>query len=74
MFRDIPEKEWMETVQSVWDHGIRYFDTAPLYGAGLSEIRLGEVLSNYNRDDYVLSTKVGRLISDEKNRKWQRVI
>ncbi|MBM7631854.1 aldo/keto reductase [Geomicrobium sediminis] len=66
MFRDIPEKEWMETIQSVWDHGIRYFDTAPLYGAGLSEIRLGEVLSNYNRDDYVLSTKVGRLISDEK--------
>ncbi|EZH66706.1 D-threo-aldose 1-dehydrogenase [Bacillaceae bacterium JMAK1] len=66
MFRDIPEKEWTETVQSVWDHGIRYFDTAPLYGAGLSEIRLGEVLSNYNRNDYILSTKVGRLISDEK--------
>lgn len=65
MFRNIPDEEAFATVVAAWENGIRYFDTAPLYGAGLAEIRLGEVLSRYNRDDYVLSTKVGRLILDE---------
>lgn len=65
MFRNIPDEEANATVVAAWDSGIRYFDTAPLYGAGLAEMRLGEVLSRYNRDDYVLSTKVGRLILDE---------
>ncbi|WP_147803824.1 aldo/keto reductase [Alkalicoccus halolimnae] len=69
MFRDIPEDEAKKTVEAAWDNGIRYFDTAPLYGAGLSEIRLGKVLSQYNRDDFVLSTKVGRLILDETEEK-----
>ena len=45
-----------------WDAGIRYFDTAPLYGHGLSEKRVGRVLSQKTRDDFVLSTKVGRLL------------
>ncbi|MFG6149363.1 aldo/keto reductase [Halobacillus sp. B23F22_1] len=66
MYRDIPEEEAMATVNAAWDHGIRYFDTAPFYGAGLSEIRLGEALSDRNRDDYVLSTKVGRYMESEK--------
>ncbi|MET8771039.1 aldo/keto reductase [Streptomyces sp. NPDC004658] len=65
MFRAIPDEEAAATVQAAWDHGIRYFDTAPFYGAGLSEIRLGEVLSGMPRDAYVLSTKVGRVILDE---------
>jgi D-threo-aldose 1-dehydrogenase len=65
MFRDIPEEEAMATVDAAWDNGIRYFDSAPFYGAGLAEIRLGEALSKHRRDDYVLSTKVGRLIMDE---------
>ncbi|QJS08355.1 aldo/keto reductase [Streptomyces argyrophyllae] len=65
MFRAIPDEEAAATVQAAWDHGIRYFDTAPFYGAGLSEIRLGEVLSGKPRDAYVLSTKVGRVILDE---------
>ena len=65
MFRNIPEEEAMATVDAAWDSGIRYFDTAPFYGAGLSEIRLGEALSKRNRDEYVLSTKVGRIILDE---------
>ncbi|WP_280771784.1 aldo/keto reductase [Salipaludibacillus daqingensis] len=69
MFRDVPEEEALETVKCAWDKGIRYFDTAPFYGAGLAEMRLGKVLSNYNRDDYVLSTKVGRLILDEEEEK-----
>ena len=65
MFRNIPEEEALGTVTAAWDQGIRYFDTAPFYGAGLSEIRMGKVLSRHKRDEYVLSTKVGRLILDE---------
>ncbi|MET7855257.1 aldo/keto reductase [Streptomyces avermitilis] len=65
MFREIPEEEAAATVAAAWDHGIRYFDSAPFYGAGLAEIRLGEVLAQHPRDEYVLSTKVGRVIYDE---------
>ncbi len=65
MYRDIPEEEAIATVDAAWESGIRYFDTAPLYGSGLAELRLGEALSKRNRDEYVLSTKVGRIISDE---------
>src|SRR3984893_19077562 len=65
MFRDNPDDEAVATVDAAWEHGTRYFDTAPMYGAGLSEIRLGKYLAQHDRDDYVLSTKVGRLILDE---------
>lgn len=69
MFREVPEEEAMQTIQSAWDEGIRYFDTAPFYGAGLAEIRLGEVLPAYKRDDYLLSSKVGRIVLDEEEEK-----
>ncbi len=65
MFRDIPEAEARTTVDAAWNDGIRYFDNAPFYGAGLAEIRMGEALADRPRDDYVISTKVGRLILDE---------
>ncbi len=65
MFRAIPEDEAQATVEAAWNQGVRYFDTAPFYGSGLSEIRLGQALSQYNRDDFVLSTKIGRVILDE---------
>ncbi|MFD5570027.1 aldo/keto reductase [Streptomyces cadmiisoli] len=65
MFRAIPDEEATATLDAAWDQGIRYYDTAPLYGAGLAEIRLGELLSSKPRDEYVLSTKVGRVILDE---------
>ncbi|MFI9759279.1 aldo/keto reductase [Streptomyces sp. NPDC051963] len=65
MFRAIPDEEAAATVEAAWNAGIRYFDTAPFYGAGLSEIRLGEVLAGRPRDEFVLSTKVGRVILDE---------
>ena len=65
MFRNIPEEEALATVDAAWDSGIRYFDTAPFYGAGLAELRLGAALKKQRREDYVLSTKVGRLILDE---------
>jgi len=65
MFRSISEEEAAATVEAAWDQGIRFFDTAPLYGAGLAETRLGKALAHHHRDEYTLSTKVGRLVSDE---------
>ncbi|MBR8321756.1 MULTISPECIES: aldo/keto reductase [Burkholderia cepacia complex] len=65
MFRNIPDAEAAATVEAAWQHGIRYFDSAPFYGAGLAEIRLGDALAHHPRDEYVLSTKVGRVILDE---------
>ena len=65
MFRDIPEEEARATIEAAWNDGIRYFDNAPLYGAGLAEIRMGRALAGRPRDQYVISTKVGRVILDE---------
>ncbi len=66
MFRAIPEAEARATVEAAWADGIRYFDNAPFYGAGLAELRIGEALAGKPRQDYVISTKVGRLILDEE--------
>ncbi|MGV3490979.1 MAG: aldo/keto reductase [Devosia sp.] len=55
-----------DLLQAVWDAGIRYFDTAPFYGAGLSERRLGDFLRDKPRDAYVLSTKVGRVLVPDR--------
>ena len=65
MFRNIPDAEAEATVDAAWQQGTRYFDTAPFYGAGLSEIRLGKALAKHKRDQYRLSTKVGRIILNE---------
>lgn len=69
MFRNIPEDEALATVEAAWSEGIRYFDAAPFYGAGLAEERLGEVLSQKDRDDFIISTKVGRLVQEEHEQK-----
>jgi D-threo-aldose 1-dehydrogenase len=61
-FRNVPEEDARAVIEGAWDAGLRYFDTAPMYGHGLSEHRLGEGLRAFPRDDYVLSTKVGRLL------------
>ena len=50
------------TMDFAWESGIRYFDTAPFYGYGLSEHYFGNALRKHSREDYVLSTKVGRLL------------
>lgn len=65
MFRDVPQDEVQATVDAAWNNGVRYFDTAPFYGAGLSESRLGDALVGRPRDEFVLSSKVGRIILDE---------
>jgi D-threo-aldose 1-dehydrogenase len=60
LFRPIPEADAVGAVAEAYAAGVRYFDTAPLYGHGLSERRMGEVLRGHPREGYVLSTKVGR--------------
>lgn len=65
MFAAIDEATAEATVAAAWQAGIRYYDTAPHYGAGLSEHRFGAVLRGHPRDSYVLSTKVGRVLKPD---------
>ena len=62
IYRPIPEAESDATLAAAWDCGIRYFDTAPYYGRGLAETRLNRFLRGRERNDYVLSSKVGRIL------------
>jgi D-threo-aldose 1-dehydrogenase len=62
LFRSLDDDTAWEILQAAWDAGIRYFDTAPHYGLGLSERRLGAFLATKPRDQFVVSTKVGRLL------------
>ena len=62
LYQAIPDAQARATADAAWNAGIRYFDTAPHYGLGLSERRLGEALAARPRGQYVVSTKVGRLL------------
>lgn len=62
LFRPLTDDEAWAVLDAAWDAGIRHFDTAPHYGLGLSERRLGAFLATKPRDEYFLSTKVGRLL------------
>lgn len=62
LYRAISDEEAHAILERAWAAGVRYFDTAPLYGLGLSETRLNRFLRDKPRDDYVLSSKVGRLL------------
>ena len=60
LFVRVDEATAAATLKAAWDAGIRYYDTAPFYGRGLSEIRTGRFLDNQPRSEFILSTKVGR--------------
>ena len=62
LFEEVGEDDALAVIESAWNAGIRFFDTAPLYGHGLAEIRLGKVLRNKPRDEFTLASKVGRLL------------
>jgi D-threo-aldose 1-dehydrogenase len=62
LFRETTDAATLDATRAAWAGGVRYFDTAPHYGLGLSESRLGAALAERPRDDYVISTKVGRLL------------
>lgn len=62
LYQTVSQEQALGAVHAAWQTGVRFFDTAPMYGKGKSEIYLGQALSEYSRDDYVLATKVGRLL------------
>jgi D-threo-aldose 1-dehydrogenase len=77
LYRAISDAEADAILAAAWEGGVRYFDTAPLYGLGLSETRLNRFLRGKPRDEYVLSSKVGRLLrvapEHEGQGKWFEV-
>lgn len=62
LYRALDDREWPRIVPAAWEGGVRYFDVAPHYGLGLAERRLGESLRELPREEYIVSTKVGRLL------------
>ena len=65
LYQAVDEAQVEEALDAAWQIGLRHFDTAPLYGSGLSEQRIGRFLRGRPRDDFVLSSKVGRVLSAE---------
>lgn len=66
LYRALSDDEWPRVVPAAWAGGIRYFDVAPHYGLGLAERRLGQSLRGLPRDEFVVSTKVGRLLVPQR--------
>ncbi len=66
IYRVVTEQDALDTIEAAWAAGIRYFDTSPWYGRGLSELRTGAGLRYRPRDQYVLSSKVGRCFDAAK--------
>jgi len=64
LYRKVSDEDAQAALQAAFDAGIRYFDTAPQYGLGRSEMRFGEGLARFGRADIQLATKVGRLLVD----------
>lgn len=67
LFDDIEETTADATLAAAWDAGVRYYDTSPWYGRGLSEHRFGRALFRKPRDEFIVSTKVGRLFTAPKD-------
>jgi len=72
LYERIPESQARATLENTYSRGIRLFDTAPLYGHGLSEHRFGHVLRGKPRNEFVLSTKVGRWLRPERAEQIER--
>ena len=62
LFAPVSDADAEATIERAWSLGVRYFDTAPLYGFGLAERRLGHFLRHQERESFAVSTKVGRLL------------
>jgi D-threo-aldose 1-dehydrogenase len=74
-FRPTTDEQAQLAMEGAWEAGVRFFDTSPWYGLGLSERRFGRFLHNQKREEYVLATKVGRLLKPAKqapgNNSWK---
>ena len=67
LYSDLDDEEALETVRRSYDNGIRFFDTAPLYGNGEAERRLGVALRGIPRDEVVIQTKIGRILRPDRS-------
>lgn len=67
LYHSLTDQQASETVAAAWDAGFRYFDTAPYYGLGRSEQRIGAALQRMAAQDFVISTKVGRILDHDKS-------
>jgi D-threo-aldose 1-dehydrogenase len=67
LYGTVSEAEAIATVQAAYQSGVRLFDTAPLYGLGVSEERVGKALSEFPRASYVISTKIGRILNEDRS-------
>lgn len=65
MFQTVPDEQAVATIHAAYEAGVRYFDTAPLYGVGKSERRLGLGIAGLPRDELTISTKIGRILQDD---------
>jgi len=72
LFVTVPERDALGAFDGAWDAGVRYFDTAPWYGRGLSELRTGSGLRDHPRGEYALSTKVGRYLRPASSDEFER--
>jgi hypothetical protein len=72
-FNKHTDKEAEGTLEAAWELGVRYFDVAPWYGFGLAERRFGHFLHNKKREDYLLSSKVGKLFKASKNNRHAEI-
>ena len=59
---EVNSDQAFKTIDAAWNKGIRYFDTAPMYGSGMAEKRLGKYLKDKNRKEFAIATKIGRLV------------
>ena len=59
---EVNSDQAFKTIDAAWNKGIRYFDTAPMYGSGMAEERLGKYLKDKNRKEFAIATKIGRLV------------
>lgn len=67
-FTPATEEEFLGAMETAWNEGVRYFDTSPWYGLGLSERRMGVFLQGRPRDEFIISTKIGRLLTPDASK------
>lgn len=73
-FRPTTDEQAREAMEAAWEAGVRFYDTSPYYGLGLSERRFGMFLHNKKREDYILATKIGRIMkptSEKQDTMWK---
>ncbi|WP_312076744.1 aldo/keto reductase [Chryseobacterium sp.] len=71
-FNENPDIECLQSIEAAWNVGVRYFDTSPWYGLGISERRMGLFLKDKKRDEFTLSTKIGRILHPKEDFKLER--